>query len=237
MTNKNATVTSEEVDAENNRRYVRLVEELKVSRIGIEHAHALHLWLVDKASERGLHEAISNAIGVKTRENQVKLCEMLIQYSSAIAEQFGFLNQVFELDVALSQVFRANQQNMSYEIQNSRQKLKNWADFRDRLATDCTLIADMAKQVLPMLQRAPVKKGRPAKKWRNEHIVELVNRILLLRSCTREEGIELATAIWKIYRPDDGINQPETAGRIINREKRRRRTQGQNAAKIAQFRP
>lgn len=233
MMNRNTTVTSEDVDAENNRRYVRLVKELKALDIGIEHAGALHLWLVDKASERGLEETISNAIGVKTRANQVKLCEMLIKYSSAIAEQFGFVNQVFGLDIALSQAFRANHQNRNYGIQNSPYPVEHWADFRDRLAVDCNLIADMAKQALPMLKGKPAKKGRPAKKWRNEHVVELVNRILILRSCSREDSIALATSIWNIYRPHDKIMDSDSTERIITRERRRVRTQGQNAAKTS----
>lgn len=211
-------------------RYKMLLLQLEVSQISDTEALPLHMWLSDQASEQLQQQTISTAIGVESLTEQIKMCAKQEKQASAIAEQFGYLNQFSSLDFALSKAFYSNQKNVATDRDYSSPTSANWTDFRDSLAINSAILADTAKQALSNLKSIQIKKGRRTKEWRNTRICELADRLLHLRSCTQEESIAATTAIWNIYFPDDEINDSDTAGRIITREKMKRRTRGQNAA-------
>ena len=207
-----------------------LLEQLEASQISDTETLSLHMWLSDQASEQLQQQAISTAIGQESLTEQIKICTMLLDGASAIAEQFTFLNQLSALDAALSQAFQSNQQEVMTSSDSSSPASEEWTDFRERLARDSAVLAQAAKQVLSNLKGTQIKKGRPTKGWRNGLFVELDDRLSQFQSLTWERRVALATDIWNIYFPDDEINDSDTAGRIITREKMSRRTQGQNAA-------
>ena len=212
-------------------RYKMLLQQLESSQISDVEAIPLHLWLSDQVSERIQNQVISTAIGQESLSEQIKICTMLLEGASAIAEQFTFLNQLSPLDTALSQAFQSDQQEVMTSSAPSSSAPEEWTDFRERLARDSTVLTQAAAQVLSNLKGTQIKKGRPNKGWRNMLFVELDNRLSQIPSLTWERRVALATDIWNIYFPDDEINDSDTAGKIITREKRSRRTQGQNAAK------
>lgn len=211
-------------------RYKILVQQLESSQISDVEATQLHLWLSDQVSERLQNQVISAAIGQESLSEQIKICTMLLEGASAIAEQFTFLNQLSPLDTALSQAFRSNQQEVMTSSAPSSSAPEEWPDFRERLARDSAVLTQATAQVLSNLKGTQIKKGRRTKEWRNKLFVELDNRLSQIPSLTWERRVALATDIWNIYFPDDEINDSDTAGRIITREKKSRRTQGQNAA-------
>ncbi|TXI91508.1 MAG: hypothetical protein E6Q34_07215 [Burkholderiaceae bacterium] len=211
-------------------RYKMLLQQLEASQISDVEAIHLHLWLSDRVSERLQNQAISTAIGQESLSEQIKICTILLEGTSAIAEQFTYLNQISPVDIALSQAFQSNQQEVTTSSDSSSPAPEEWTDFRERLARDSSVLAQAAAQVLSNLKGTQIKKGRPNKGWRNMLFVELDNRLLQIPSLTWEKRVALATDIWNIYFPDDEINDSDTASRIITREKKSRRTQGQNAA-------
>lgn len=215
---------------ENDFRYKMLLQQLEVSQISDTEALPLHNWLSDQASEQLQQKAISTAIGQESLIEQIKICSMLSEGASAIVKQFTFLNQLSALDTALSQAFQSNLQEVMTSSDISSPAPEKWTDFRERLARDSAVLAKAAKQALSNLKSTQVKKGRPAKDWRNRLFVELDKHLLQFQSLTRERRVALATAIWNIYFPDDEIKDSDTAGKIITREKKSRKTQGQNAA-------
>lgn len=215
---------------ENDFRYGMLLQQLESSQISDVEAILLHLWLSDQVSERLQNQVISTAIGQESLSEQIKICTMLLESASAIAEQFTFLNQISHLDTALSQAFQSNQQLVTTSSDPSSPAPEEWTNFRERLAHDSAVLTQAAAQVLSNLKGTQIKKGRPNKGWRNMLFVELDNRLSQIPSLTWERRVALATDIWNIYFPDDEINDSDTAGRIITREKKSRRTQGQNAA-------
>jgi hypothetical protein len=210
--------------------YKKLLAQLKISQISDKEALPLHMWLSDQASEQVQQKAISTAIEVKSLTEQIEVCALLEKRAFAIAEQFSFLNQFSGLDSALSKAFYSSQKNVATDSDFSLPAPEKWTDFRGRLAIDSALLASTARQTLERLKGIHTKKGRPAKAWRNSQFFELVNHLLQLKSCTREECIRLATELWNNYFPDNEINDPDSAGRIISREKNTRKIQGQNAA-------
>ena len=210
-------------------RYKMLVQQLESSQISDVEATQLHLWLSDQVSERLQNQVISTAIGQESLSEQIKICTMLLEGASAIAEQFTYLNQISPVDIALSQAFQSNQQEETTSSDSSSPAPEEWTDFRERLARDSAVLAQAAAQVLSNLKGTQIKKGRPNKGWRNMLFVELDNRLSQIPSLTWERRVALATDIWNIYFPDEEINDSDTAGRIISREKKSRRTQGQNA--------
>ena len=216
--------------SEDDFRYKMLLQQLESSQISDVEAIPLHLWLSDQVSERIQNQVFSTAIGQESLSEQIKICTMLLEGASAIAEQFTFLNQLSPLDTALSQAFQSNQKEVMRSSAPSSSAPEEWTDFRERLARDSSVLAQAAAQVLSNLKGTQIKKGRPNKGWRNMLFVELDNRLSQIPSLTWERRVALATDIWNIYFPDDEINDADTAGRIISREKKSRRTQGQNAA-------
>lgn len=211
-------------------RYKMLLQQLESCQISDAEATHLHLWLSDRVSERLQDQVISTAIGQESLSEQIKICTMLLEGASAIAEQFTFLNQLSPLDIDLSQAFQSNQREVMASSHISSPAPEKWTNFRERLSRDSAVLAKAANQVLSNLNGTQIKKGRPTKGWRNGLFVELDDRLLQFPSLTWERRVALATEIWNIYFPDDVINDPDTAGRIITREKKSRRTQGQNAA-------
>lgn len=212
-------------------RYKMLVQQLESSQISDVEAMPLHLWLSDQVSERLQNQVISAAIGQESLSEQIKICTMLLEGASAIAEQFTFLNQLSPLDTALSRAFQSNQQEVMTSSAPSSSAPEEWTDFRERLARDSAVLTQAAAQVLSNLKGTQIKKGRRTKEWRNRLFVELDNRLSQIPSLTWDRRVALATDIWNIYFPDDEINDSDTSGRIITREKKSHRTQGQNAAK------
>lgn len=215
--------------AERDFRYGMLIKELDIHQISDTEAFLLHMWLSDQASEQLQEQAILTAIGITSLAEQIKICTMLEERASVLAEQFSFLNQFSALDFSLSQAFQSNQRNMTNLRESLPPTNETWGEFRERLAIDSMLLAGAARQARLTLKCIHSKKGRPAKSWRNKCFVELIDRLMELQSCTQEECIQLATSIWNNYFPDDEINSPETAGKISYRERINRKTQGQNA--------
>lgn len=211
--------------SEDDFRYKMLLQQLESSQISDVEAIPLHLWLSDQVSERIQNQVFSTAIGQESLSEQIKICTMLLEGASAIAEQFTFLNQLSPLDTALSQAFQSNQKEVMRSSAPSSSAPEEWTDFRERLARDSSVLAQAAAQVLSNLKGTQIKKGRPNKGWRNMLFVELDNRLSQIPSLTWERRVALATDIWNIYFPDDEINDADTAGRIISREKKSRRTQ------------
>ncbi|WP_147431285.1 hypothetical protein [Azonexus fungiphilus] len=211
-------------------RYGMLLQQLESSQISDVEAIPLHHWLCDQVSEQLQNQVISTAIGQESLSEQIKICTMLLEGASAIAEQFTFLNQLSPLDTALSQAFQSNHKEVMTSSDPSSPVPEEWTDFRERLARDSAVLTQAAAQVLSNLNGTQIKKGRPNKEWRNKLLVELDNRLSKIPSLTWARRVALATDIWNIYFPDDEINDSDTSGRIITREKKNRRTQGQNAA-------
>lgn len=211
-------------------RYGMLLNQLQSSQISDDEALPLHMWLSDQVSQQLQQQAISSAIGMESLAEQIKICTMLLAGASVIEEQFTFLNQLSPLDIALSQAYQSNQQEVITHSDSSSTPPEEWTDFRERLARDSAVLVQAAKQALSNLKGTQIKKGRRTKEWRNRLFVELDDRLMQLQPLTWERRVPLATDIWNIYFPDDEINDPDSAGRIITREKKRRRTQGQNAA-------
>lgn len=211
-------------------RYGMLLNQLQSSQISDDEALPLHMWLSDQVSQQLQQQAISSAIGMESLAEQIKICTMLLAGASAIEEQFTFHNQLSPLDIALSQAYQSNQQEVITHSDSSSTPPEEWTDFRERLARDSAVLVQAAKQALSNLKGTQIKKGRRTKEWRNRLFVELDDRLMQFQPLTWERRVPLATDIWNIYFPDDEINDPDSAGRIITREKKRRRTQGQNAA-------
>ena len=100
-------------------RYKMLVQQLESSQISDVEATHLHLWLSDQVSERLQNQVISTAIGQESLSEQIKICTMLLEGASAIAEQFTYLNQISPVDIALSQAFQSNQQEVTTSSDSS----------------------------------------------------------------------------------------------------------------------
>lgn len=216
--------------------YRALLEQLRSSHISDTEALPLHMWLSNQASEHLQHQPISTVTKEEPISKQKKTCARLEGHASAIANQFSFLNQLYALDSALSQAFQFHQQEMASGCDFGSPAPEKWNHFRERLAADCALLATVSRTVVQNLKGIKVKKGRPSKMWRNRLFSELVARLLRLQSRSQSKCTVLATDIWSIYFPNVDIDDTQSAGKIISREKKRRKIQGQNAEKIAQFR-
>lgn len=216
--------------AEADERYPELVNCLIAGRVSPDEAHHLHMWLVDQVNERVVRNAIETALGTETLTEQIKACTKLITYASAISEQFNFLNQVSSLESAISRTFCTIETDNSLPARSSSaSRRKYWRAFRDRLEADTALLARVAERTIVELKERGSKKGRPAKTWRNNLLTELVDRLRQLGNLTQEECIDISQWIWNLYFENECIESSDTTGKIITRERNRRKNQGQNA--------
>lgn len=158
---------------------------LESSQISDVEATQLHLWLSDQVSERLQNQVISAAIGQESLSEQIKICTMLLEGASAIAEQFTFLNQLSPLDTALSQAFRSNQQEVMTSSAPSSSAPEEWPDFRERLARDSAVLTQAAAQVLSNLKSTQIKKDDPT---RDGEICSLSNLITLVANSVIDSG-------------------------------------------------
>lgn len=197
-------------------RHNMLVPLLESEYISDIEALPLHMWLSDQVSHQLEKQALSNAVGQSIAE-QIKTCTKLMDSAYSFAEQFSFPNQISALDIAMSQVFRSDQQMSKLNKGSSSTSLETWIDFRERMATDSAKLLEVSRQVLSNLREIEVKRGRPTKECRSKLFSELDHRLVQISSLTRERRVALAADIWNIYFPDDVINEPETAARILSR--------------------
>lgn len=210
-------------------RYGMLLSELQSNQICGDEALPLHMWLSDQVDERLQQLSISRAISAGPYSPMAIFC-MLEHRAGYIAQQLSFLNQFLTSDYVLANAFRADQQFVATDKSLLSPPAETWTEFRDRLARDCATLARIAEDAFANEDRLQPKKGRPAKAWRNALFVELFERLRQLQSCTRNDCVSLATDIWNLYFPDDEINDPDTASRIITREGNNQKSQGQNAS-------
>lgn len=215
----------EEIERDPN--YVKLVRELRASKVSREEALYLHFWLSDKARELAIEKAVIDLIGTKTIANQILACTRLEECASEITKQLCFFEQVSALDFSLSLAFsRTEPNNTSDSPADIR---KEWFVFRNRLAKDTARFAQVVHSAVIDLKATGDKRGRRANEWRNNLFTEIVGYLRQGGGESQNACTNYAYDVWNIYFPRNKIQDIDAAIKIVTRQHRRLKEKGQNS--------